>query len=439
MKSFHAILLKVGLLATGLLNVAAYADEAPGTAAAATPTVPATTTAAATLNAVTAPAAAAQDPRDQKIDDLTRVIEELRKRVEELEKRPAAAPAPTPAPAPEPAPGGVPAPTGGGATLLPNISALGNVIFRGGDTKGTEGRGRFNLQEVEFAFQDRVAPNLRADFFLSAEKEEDWTAAIEEGYLTYSNILGIAGLSTRFGKLRTPFGKLNPTHPHTWRFIDQPSVITAFLGPDGLNSDGAVLQYLLPIKGVFANLEIGRWQTTSPTEDGRGFGGDGNDAWSGRLWLGKEIGRDRELEIGYSRYQGTGTPEGFPGETRLAINGVDLTYRAFPSAYRRLLIQAEGIQHQTTGGGKTRYGGYLNAALQLNQFYEIGARGDYTRFPFPVAGHESAVSAYLTRYLTEQTSIRLQLRHGTRPDDGTFNEAFLQFLFGFGPHSHLLQ
>jgi hypothetical protein len=35
--------------------------------------------------------------------------------------------------------------------------------------------------------------------------------------------------------------------------------------------------------------------------------------------------------------------------------------------------------------------------------------------------------------------MRLQLRHGSRPEQRSSNEVFLQFLFGFGPHSHLLQ
>jgi hypothetical protein len=35
--------------------------------------------------------------------------------------------------------------------------------------------------------------------------------------------------------------------------------------------------------------------------------------------------------------------------------------------------------------------------------------------------------------------MRLELRHGAWPEQGSFTEVFLQFLFGFGPHSHLLQ
>jgi hypothetical protein len=346
-----------------------------------------------------------------------------------------------PEPAPDETAPGEPAPPARvGATLLPNISGIGNVIFRGG-SRGTENRGRFNTQEVELAFQDRVAPNLRADFFLSAEKEADWTTEVEEAYLTWTNPLGLARLSARLGKVRTPFGKLNPLHPHQWRFVDQPAVISAFLGPDGLNSDGALLQYLLPLPGLFANLEIGGWQTRSEAEDGRGFAGAGRDAFSARLWLSRALGRERELELGFSRYQGRGTPEGLEDSRRLAINGVDLTYRAYPGGDRRFMLQGEAIQHHTSGPGRdrSRWGGYLDLAYRPTRYYEGGLRGDSTRLPFPQEGQESAISAYVTRFLTEQTSMRLQVRHGSRPEKSGFTEIFLQFLFGFGPHSHLLQ
>jgi hypothetical protein len=353
------------------------------------------------------------------------------------EPAPVPPPADTETPTPEtPSPAARP-----GATLLPNISGLGNVIFRGGP-KGTEERSRFSTHEVELAFQDRVAPNLRADFFLSAEKEADWTTEVEEGYLTWQNPFGLKNLSAKFGKVRTPFGKLNPLHPHQWRFVDQPSVISAFLGPDGLNSDGAMLQYLIPIRSVFANLELGAWQTRSEAEDGLGFGGTGSDAFSSRLWIGKEVGRDRELEIGVSRYQGRGTPEGLDSRRRLAINGVDLTYRAYGAGgYKRFVVQGEAIQHHTSGPGRDRdrWGGYLDIAYRPSRYYEGGIRGDSTRLPFPVDGQESAISAYVTRFLTEQTSMRLQVRHGSRPEKSGFTEVFLQFLFGFGPHFHLLQ
>jgi hypothetical protein len=179
----------------------------------------------------------------------------------------------------------------------------------------------------------------------------------------------------------------------------------------------------------------------SATEDGRGFGGTGSDAFSARLWFGKEVGRDRELELGFSRYQGRGTPEGLTDRRDLALNGIDLTYRAFPGAYRRIVAQTEVIQHHTSGPGsdRDRWGGYLDLAYRPSQYWEGGIRGDYTQFPYPTKGQETAGSAYLTHFLTEQTSLRLQLRYGSRPEESSFTEVFFQFLFGFGPHSHLLQ
>jgi hypothetical protein len=361
-------------------------------------------------------------------------------RIDQLEKNQAQPAVPPAEPAPgEPAPAPPSPSPGGGATLLPNISGIGNFLFGAGDRKGTEGRGKFRLHEFEVGLQDRVAPNMRVDAFLSGEQEEGWEVGIEEAYLSWTNPLGVRGLSTRIGRQRTPFGKLNPQHPHTWPYVTQPSAITAFLGPDGLNSDGIVGQYLIPIGGNFLNLELGRWETASEAEDGLGFAGGQLGAYSGRLWFGREIGRNREMEIGLSHYRGRGDVEGLDRQ-RLAITGLDFTFRNYPSAYQRLLLQGELIQHSTGGfSSRRRYGGYLTLAKKFNQYYEAGLRGDYTRYPYPAPGHESGGSLFLTRFLTEATALRLELRHGARPDDGAYNEAWLQILTGFGPHSHTLQ
>ena len=404
---------------------------------------------AAPAPAVAALAADAAEPAvpatpEERIKALEERVQQLLDRIDQLEKKQAPpapeAPAPPPEAPTEPtAPTETPPAPTGGATLLPNISAIGNFKFAGSDSKGTAGRGKFRLAEFEIGLQDRVAPNLRLDAFLSSEQAEGWRYGVEEAYLTWTNPLGVKSLSTRIGKQRTPFGKLNPQHPHTWLYVTQPSVITALLGPDGLNSDGILGQYLVPIGGNFLNLELGRWETASQAEDGLGFAGGQKGAYSGRLWFGKEVGRDRELELGLSHYNGSGDVQGI-GHTRLQINGLDFTFRSYPAAYQRLLLQGELIQHSTGGfNAHPRVGGYLTLAKRFNQYYEGGLRGDYTRYPYPTPGHESAASLFLTRFITEQTAVRLELRHGARPEDGGFNEAWLQILTGFGPHSHNLQ
>lgn len=440
MRLIHAGLVAAVLGAAAVLPAAA--QETPP----ATPHPPAASGQAGSSATQAVAQQPAQDARDREIAELKRlvgelrtrleaseglkqVIEQLMKRIEALEQ---SRPAPPAATAPE-------SPQRASATLIPNISVIGNIQFRAGDKSAIPNRGRFNFDELEVAIQDAVSPSLRYDLFLAAAKEEGWSVGMEEGYVSASR-LG-PGLTGRAGRIRTPFGKFNPLHPHQRLFVSQPSAVSAYLGPEGLISDGAVLEYLLPLKGIFARAEMGRWETTSEAEDGFGFGGGENGAWSGRLWLAKEVGRDRELELGFSRYMGRGDVDGF-GRHKKAVNGADLTFRSYPGNYRRWWLSAEALAHETRGIGgqtKTRLGGFLYAAHRWNRFWEAGLRGDYAEHAFPLDGREYGASAFLTKYITEQTSLRLEYRYLNSTDFGSANGIFLQLLFGSGPHKHRLE
>jgi hypothetical protein len=394
--------------------------------------------------AAPAPAAAPgdEDPRDRRIRELEDLVRRLNTRVDQLEKVSPPTTPPTPptpeAAVPTPEAGPVPA-QAASATLLPNISVIGNLHFAGGDQGFTEHRGRFFLDEFEVGIQDAVAPGLRYDAFITAGGP-DFGLSIEEAYLTASH-LG-PGLTARAGVMHIPFGKFNPLHSHQWLYTDEPAVIRALLGPGQLIGDGAVLEYLLPVKGMFARAEVGRWETFAGFDDGMGFNGGGNGAWSGRVYLGKELSRSKELEVGFSRYQGRGKNGIDAGPNQdLAVNGFDVTYLSFPGQSRRILLQGEFITHDTGefAGSKTRLGGYLTAAYRMSQFWEAGIRGDYTQYPFPIKGHETGVSLFLTKFITEQTALRVQLTHGSAPGFSDYNQIMLQLLFGSGPHSHNLQ
>lgn len=421
-----------------------------------------------------APAPAEKPTRDAELDALKQTLEQLKKRIEELEKQKETEKPKEPETTPDPAPPPPPPPTstgGAGATFLPNISVVGNLIARGGDTRAFPGRGRSHLEELEIAFQDAVAPKLRYDVFLSAEKEESWGLNLEEGFLTATGPL--KNLNIIAGRKRQPFGRLNPLHPHQWLFITQPTSHASLLGDHGLIADGALAHYVLPIKGLYSAIEFGAWQTASAhgghgdeevhSDSARlrrngvrrprvaeeeeeeheelGFNGGENGAYSARVHLAKSIGRNTEVELGASRYWGRGEVHDF-GRRRLAVNGLDFSYRTYPGAYRRLWFLAELLAHETNnigGDTKLRPGGYAMLAYRWNRYWEAGIRGDYSKFPFPIEGKEYGGSLFLTKYLTEQTSMRLEYRHERDSQFGASNGIFFQLLFGSGPHTHEIQ
>src|SRR5438132_995166 len=54
------------------------------------------------------------------------------------------------------------------------------------------------------------------------------------------------GLQLKGGQFFAAFGRINPTHPHTWDFADDPLVNGRLLGPDGLRGVGAQISWTLP-------------------------------------------------------------------------------------------------------------------------------------------------------------------------------------------------
>ena len=54
-------------------------------------------------------------------------------------------------------------------------------------------------------------------------------------------------LQLKAGQFFSAFGRINPTHPHTWDFADAPLVAGRLLGPDGLRGVGAQVSWTLPV------------------------------------------------------------------------------------------------------------------------------------------------------------------------------------------------
>ena len=104
----------------------------------------------------------------------------------------------------------------------------------------------FTVQNVEVVFEGAVDPYFRgqANVILQISPEGESVVELEEAYATSTALPH--GLQLKVGQFFTEFGRLNPSHPHSWDFVDQPLVNGRFFGGDGLRSVGARVSWLLP-------------------------------------------------------------------------------------------------------------------------------------------------------------------------------------------------
>src|SRR5262245_51333433 len=162
-------------------------------------------------------------------------------------------PVPTPSPAPEPKPITVASGAAGKNYLNLSLDAL---IAAGASTEpdvpGLETGGHdpaqrgFTVQNVEVVFDGAVDPYFRgqANVVLQIDSEGETNVELEEVYAVTTSLP--KGLQVKVGQYLTEFGRINPTHPHTWDFVDQPLVSGRMFGGDGLRSVGARLSWLMP-------------------------------------------------------------------------------------------------------------------------------------------------------------------------------------------------
>lgn len=348
----------------------------------------------------------------------------------------------------------------GAPSNLPDISVIGVIEGHTSSDKSDGTRNKLEFSEIETAFQGYIYPKMKADVFLAIHRHGDeYEAEICEAKASFLGVL--PGLSAQAGKIHVDFGRLNKVHTHHRGMIDQPPVLTNFLGDHGLVGQGLTLAYLLPLP-FYAELQGGAW-TVPPhehaisadnTAEVPGVSGStetvpvvpecsgfsvADKVYTGRLVSSFALGAKSELLIGLNALKGKGSHyEHHQDEVKMG--GADLTFKFWPSAYGRWTFQNEWFHlvRKVPVGKLNRDGFYSFLNYRWSRYWDAGVRFDYSENALPAISYERAYSAVLTNHLTETTHARLQYKHRNR-DGAKADEAWVQLSFGLGPHSHDLE
>jgi len=332
----------------------------------------------------------------------------------------------------------------------------------------------FNARNIELAFDGAVDPYFEgfANIVFKLDNDNETEVEVEEAFMQTTSLP--FNLQLKGGQFFAAFGRLNPTHPHTWDFADTPLVNGLFLGPDGLRGVGAQGSWTLPLPWysqlIFAS-QNGRGSTgfsfRNPGEDGMFFDRITTDrearglqdfVWIPRFENSFNLSDTQTVLVGGSGAFGSNETG---ANSRTQIYGADLLYKwksshaegGFPFVkwqtefmYRR--FEAGRGMDETFPVAETfhDWGMYSQLLWGFKKGWVAGVRGDYlhdTDSHFtddPDRQSRSRVSANLTWYPTEFSKLRLQYNHDflepNEPlDRHDADSIFLQFEFALGSHA----
>ena len=331
----------------------------------------------------------------------------------------------------------------------------------------------FNARNIELAFDGAVDPYFEgfANIVFKLDNDNETDVEVEEAFMQTTGLP--FGLQLKGGQFFAAFGRINPTHPHTWDFADDPIVHGRFLGSDGLRGVGAQVSWTLPMpwySQLIVASQNGRGNTgysfRNPGENGMFFDRLTTDrearglqdfVWIPRWENSVDLSPTQVVLAGVSGAFGS-NETGATSQTQ--IYGADVFYKwksaraegGFPFVkwqtewmYRR--FEAGRGVDQTFPVAETfhDWGMYSQVLWGFKKGWVAGIRGDYlhmedSRFTDDETRQSrSRISANLTWYPTEFSKLRLQYNHDFLEENfflagRDVDSVFLQFEFILGAH-----
>jgi len=331
----------------------------------------------------------------------------------------------------------------------------------------------FNARNIELAFDGAVDPYFEgfANIVFKLNNDNETEVEVEEAFLQTTSLP--FNLQLKAGQFFAAFGRINPTHPHTWDFADAPIVHGRLLGPDGLRGVGAQISWIVPVpwySQLILGVQNGRGGTgysfRNPGDDGMFFDRRTTDrelrglqdfVWIPRWENSVDLSPTQVVLAGVSGAFGSNETG---ANSRTQIYGGDFLYKwksanaegGFPFVkwqtefmYRR--FEAGRGVNESFPVAETfhDWGLYSQVLWGFKKGWVAGIRGDYldmedSKFTDDFERQSrSRISANLTWYPTEFSKIRLQYNHDFLAEnfflsDRDVDSVFLQFEFILGAH-----
>lgn len=345
-----------------------------------------------------------------------------------------------------------------GTSTAPDVPAL----EPGGHDPAQRG---FTVQNIETVLEGAVDPYFRgqANIILQITPEGETIVELEEAYATTSSLPH--NLQAKVGQYFTEFGRLNPQHPHTWDFVDQPLVNGRMFGPDGLRGAGARVSWLMPTpfySEVFLSVQNGHGETLTS------FGSVPGDTVFGRPIVDRPVRSLNDLLyvprytasfdasdsqtvlVGASAAVG---PNGTGADGDTKIYGVDGFWKWKPprasKGFPFVKVQAEAMTRRYQASATSTlaadtfrdHGVYGQVVWGFRPGWVVGARydtvgGDVGDDPLdPATERRHRTSANVTWFPTEFSKIRFQYDLDRRTVSRDAHSVWLQFEFLLGAHA----
>ena len=337
----------------------------------------------------------------------------------------------------------------------------------------------FTVQNIELSLTGAIDPYLTGEthliYFIDKDGESQFE--LEEAFLTTQTLP--AGLQLEVGQSFTEYGIINPTHPHTWAWQDQPLINTRLFGPDGMRGAGFRLGWLTSLpwySEVHLSAQNATGETMTSFRGENGVGGRPTverttDSLNDLVYLARlenswDLSDTVTTKIGFSGIYGPNN-SGTDSDTWIYGSDLKLTWRplnshkgwpfvSWQSEYSQRTFDAapfsgaveteEGTEEVSYSGDSLKDSGFYTQLLWgFYPGWAAGTRLEYVtgsgdsiggRENDPLRSDRYRLSPLLSWHPSEFSRIRLQYNYDDADilSDGTAHSVWLGFEWLYGAH-----